>query len=202
MLTRKAETILFVLIFIICGCLVGSCMTNYYFNEFPINQGRTPVQLIEQENEFVAENDLDYKYIIKDGYLFYHIDGSYSIDGQHITYGNFAWRNKNSGFIFKSNAPFYLNSIKLTDEKTAVLHIKRFGSDYVVYIDGKKNDDIIYYNGDKIMDALTFNDARGIVWFDVITDISEFQEITYKSNGKMTTLFDKEDLINHLGVSE
>lgn len=207
MLENKVERALFICILVICFFVAGFFGTKFKLLNLPINKGLSAEQIIEDEFKDVISNDKNYRYLIRENFLFTAIK-------RETGYWQFeiAVRNENSGFIFDAPgisigpSSIYksksLPDISLGTGNSIGATILKFKTSYAVIIgkwQGLKGIKV-YANG-KELESLTGDPVYNDYWFYVTDDLSEEidlhcvfnqKEYHFANNEEIKALFKEE----------
>jgi len=204
MLNSKAEKTIFIMIFIAFYIIFGYYAAQIKAYELPINKGLTPEQIIESEFSNIKQQNLNYKYFIKDDFLFVSIDYNTGYCDYDI-----AVKNKNSGFMF--DVPGTIVGLiyqrkdiytMLKDDKILQTTIYKYGSKYAIVISDLFNRDINIYINDEEIDPFTFNNCLNTCWADVFSDVSKEFEIYCVYEGYRYHLVNETEIKAKFGGSQ
>lgn len=207
MINSKLEKLIFVFIFIIMHFVAGPIATQIKFDNITINKDLTPEQYIESKYGEINQRNLDYKYIIKNGYLFALINKLKNNEDGYLIQ---AFKGEKSGFMDTKDLPGFkflfgydvrMGFVDLPNGKTDSLIVSEFKSDYIIKIyDYYKEDNIEFYINEKKMDVLTFDDIKDSYWIEVLTDLSQDVEIYGMYNGEKFHVINTQEIKAWFGV--
>jgi|AGTN01.2.fsa_nt_gi hypothetical protein len=196
MLNTKTERGIFIIIFVIILFVVSLYATQLKYNTLPINKGLSAEQVIEQEYPELKRNELQYKYVVIDKYLFVCRE----------TYGgvldfSFAFKNENSGFMFdipglKTGGTGIIiksNGVNLPDSSIFYI-IYKVQSDYIVEIEDLKNLDLSIFCDENQLDHMAIEGQIGQYWVIVIKDIDSPKEIYCLYKGEKLEILNSADI--------
>ncbi len=199
MISNKLEKIIFIIISIILYVFFGYFATQIKADYLPINNNLTPEELIQAE---FKGNYSEYKYFIKDSFLFACI----KTDNGFNSY-NIAFKNNRSGFMF--NVPGtvigsiyqvkYFYTVLNDDNKIISTQIRKYNSKYVISIRYDFQEEIEIFIDDKKLEPFSFEDSPNTLWGDVIYNINNDMKLYCVYQGQKYNIVDYNEIINKFG---